>query len=156
MGISPMKMGLPLNAMDESLSSIIYFNKTWLCFLVFVFVLTVIKTIWTLIFNECMLIIQRDIINWSSWGSFQFSNTLPLLLPQVLSLCCFWPCRYLNYFKVLFFFFPHSKYQQGLLWSSYKGITKVNTDYFIVCSQLSFLIWSFLVKVYLGLSNLKW
>ena len=34
--------------------------------LVFVFVLTVIKTIWTLIFNECMLIIQRDIINWSN------------------------------------------------------------------------------------------
>lgn len=31
MGISPMKMGLLLNAMDESLSSIIYFNKTWLC-----------------------------------------------------------------------------------------------------------------------------
>ena len=26
-----MKMGLLLNAMDESLSSIIYFSKTWLC-----------------------------------------------------------------------------------------------------------------------------
>lgn len=51
-------MGLLLrNAMDESLSSIIYLIKHGCACLVIVFVLTVVKTIWTLIFSEHMLII---------------------------------------------------------------------------------------------------